>query len=204
MAVAIFTLVLSACGSPKYQYLKSSADNTFVRVPSKWTLYDEDALLETSDKSEEAKAAFKARSWSVAFDGSPKPTLDHVLGTGTYPSGLAQARRLQAEERDAFSLADLRTLFLPFDPLGDEPQKAGQVEVLSAREVRRAGGLHGIELLLNLKAADGTWMKWRQIALTDASVSKVHALVISCSTACYETNEGEIDSIIDSWKVTER
>ena len=83
-------------------------------------------------------------------------------------------------------------------------QDAGQVEVLDAKEVRRDGGLHGSELLLNLKGTDGPPLKWRQVALTDATVSKVHVLVITCDDACYSANEGVIDNIIDSWKVKER
>ena len=202
--MAIFAMVLAACGSPKYHYLKSTADRTFVRVPSKWTIFDEDDLLDTSDKSDEAKDEFKGRSWSVAFDASPKPSIDHILGKSGHPSGLVQVRTLSESERDAFSLADLRSLLLPWDPLSAEPQDAGQVEVLDAKEVRRDGGLHGSELLLNLKGTDGTPLKWRQIALTDATVSKVHVLVISCDDACYTANEGVIDNIIDSWKVKER
>ena len=204
VGVAVCAVILASCGSPKYTYLKSSADNTFIRVPSTWTVYDEHQLLRVSDKSEESLAAFKARSWSVGFDASTKPTVDHVLGTSTHPSGLVQVRSLLPEERDGFSLASLRTLFLPFDPLAGEPQKDGRVEVLAANEVRRDAGLHGSDLLLNLKSADGSLMKWRQVALTDSLVSKVHVLVISCSAECYAANVGEIDNIVESWKVTER
>lgn len=205
MVVAtVFAMVSTGCGAPKYHYLKSTADHTFVRVPSNWTIFNEDDLLQTSDKSDEAKNAFKGRSWSVAFDASPKPSIDHILGKSGHPSGLVQVRTLSESERDAFSLADLRSLLLPWDPLSSAPQDAGQVEVLNAKEVRRPGGLHGSELLLNLKGTAGPPLKWHQIALTDATVSKVHVLVISCDDTCYTANEGVINTIIDSWKVTER
>jgi len=204
VAVTVFTMVSAACGAPRYHYLKSTTDHTFVRVPSSWTIFDEDDLLKTSDKSDEAKNAFKGRSWSVAFDASPKPSIGHILGKSGHPSGLVQVRTLSESERDAFSLADLRSLLLPWDPLSAEPQDAGQVEVLNAKEVRRPGGLHGSELLLNLKGTGGSQLKWHQIALTDAAVRKVHVLVISCDDACYTANEGVIKTIIDSWKVTER
>lgn len=196
--------MLSACGSPKYHYVKSTSDRTFMRVPSKWTLYDEDALLEASDDSTESKQQFKRLTWSVAFDASPKPSLDHVLSQSAHPSGLVQVRTLLPEQRDTFKLADLRSLLLPFDPLSDEAQTAGDVEVLDLKEVTRPGGLHGSELLLNIKSADGDLLKWRQIAVTDAAVSKVHVLAISCDDKCYAANEGVIDKVIASWKVKER
>ena len=202
--IAVCALAIAACGGPKYHYVKSSSDQTFVRLPQEWTLYDEDELLKVSDESPEAKAQFKQLSWSVAFDAAPKPSLDHVLSDAGHPTGLLQVRTLLPEQRDTFSLADLRTLLLPFDPLAEEAQAAGEVEVLEVREVRRSGGLHGTDLLLNLKTDSGERVKWRQVALVDGAVRKVHVLAVSCKTECYDENEEVIDKVITSWKVKER
>ena len=197
-------LVLAACGAPKYHYVKSTSDRTFMRVPSQWTLFDEDDLLESSNQSTEAKEQFKKLSWSVAFDASPKPSLDHILSGADHPTGLAQVRTLLPAERDSFSLADLRSLLLPVDPLSDEARLAGDVEVLEANELKLDGGFHGSELVLNLKSSEGDLVKWRQVAVLDATVKKVHVLALSCDAECYIANEKVIDNIIDSWKVTER
>lgn len=194
-------VLLGGCGSPNYHYVKSTSNRTYMRVPAKWTLYDEDDLLESSEDSAEAKAQFKRLTWSVAFDADPSPSLEHILAQSDHPSGLVQVRTLTPMQRDAFSLSDLRRLLLPFDPLSDDAQASGEVEVLDAKEVQREGGLHGWEFLLNLPGEDGDYVKWRQIALTDASVSKVHVLAISCDAECYDANEGTIDKIVDSWKV---
>lgn len=197
-------IVLAACGSPKYHYVKSTSNSTFMRVPSQWTLYDEDDLLESSEQSMESKEQFKRLSWSVAFDASPKPSLDHVLSGSDHPTGLVQVRTLLPAERDAFSLSDLRSLLLPVDPLSDEAQLAGDVEVLETKEVMLDGTFHGSEMLLNLKSSEGDVVKWRQIAVVDAEVKKVHVLALSCDAECYVANETVIDNIIGSWKVKER
>lgn len=202
--VALGALALSACGGPKYHYVKSSSDRTFVRLPERWTLFDEDELLETSNESPEAKAEFKRRSWSVAFDAAPRPSLDHLLTDARHPAGLVQVRELLPQQRDSFSLAELRTEVLGFDPLAAEVQEAGGVEVLEAEEVRRPGGYHGSELLVNLKTEAGELVKWRQVALVDSGVRKVHVLAIGCDTACYNANEDVIDKVISSWKVEDR
>ncbi|MFP5376649.1 MAG: hypothetical protein ACLGIO_07710 [Acidimicrobiia bacterium] len=199
---AALALALGACGAPRYHYVKSTSDRTFVRVPSDWTLYDEDELLASSEESPESKEQFKELSWSVAFDASPKPSLDHVLSVADHPTGLVQVRRLLPGQRDTFSLSDLRSLLLSFDPLSAEARLQGDVEVLESREVNR-GHLNGSELLLNLKTSDGL-VKWRQIALVDAALTRVHVLAISCDDECYAANEGEIDKVVDSWKVRER
>lgn len=203
LAVAAGVL-LAACGSPSYHYVKSSSNRTYVRVPSDWTLYDEDELLDSSEESEESKEQFKELSWSVAFDASPKPSLDHILTVSSHPTGLVQVRTLLPQQRDTFSLSDLRSILLRFDPLSEEAQLGGEVEVLENEDVDRPGGYHGSEMLLNLTTPEGDRVKWRQIALVDAKVSKVHVLAISCDADCYAENEDVIDKIIDSWKVKER
>jgi len=202
--VAAALVVLAACGAPEYRYVKSTSDRTYFRIPSHWTLFDEDELLRSSDQSAEAKNQFKRLTWSVAFDGSGEPSLEHILSESEHPSGLVQVRTLLPEQRDAFRLADLRSLLLPFDPLSEEAQTTGDVEVLRIRDVRRPGGLHGSELLMNLKSDSGKILKWRQVALTDANVSKIHVLAISCGDECYTANEDVIGKVIDSWKVKER
>lgn len=198
------SIVLVACGSPRYHYVKSTSDRTFMRVPFDWTLYDEDELLKASDDSNEAKAQFKKLTWSVAFDAAPDPSLEHILSPSDHPTGLVQVRTLLPEQRDGFSLSDLRSLLLSFDPLTEDAQSGGDVEVLESKELTRDGGLHGNEMLLNLKTGDGDVVKWRQVALVDAGVSKVHVLAISCNTECYSANEGVIDKIVASWKVKTR
>lgn len=198
--VAACGLALVGCGSPRYHYVKSTSDRTFVRVPSDWTLFDEDDLLAASDESTESKEQFKELTWSVAFDASPRPSLDHILTVSDHPTGLVQVRTLLPAQRDAFSLADLRSLLLRFDPLSEEAQLNGEVEVLDTREVEQ-DGLHGSELLLNLKTPEGDLVKWRQVALVDAAVSKVHVLAVSCDEECYTANEKVIDTVVDSWKV---
>ena len=196
-------VVLAGCGGPRYHYVKSSSNRTYVRVPSKWTLYDEDAILSSTDQSDEAKAQFKRLSWSVAFDASPRPSLDHLLSGSDHPTGLVQVRTLLPSERDEFSLSDLRSLLLPVDPLSNEAQLSGDVEVLESKDIKQEG-LHGSELLLNLRTPEGDVVKWRQVALLDPAVRKVHVLAISCDTECYAANEDVIDSVVDSWKVKER
>jgi hypothetical protein len=196
-------VLLAACGGARYHYVKSSSNQTYMRVPSKWTLYDEDELLDNSEQSDEAKQQFKRLSWSVAFDASPRPSLDHLLSGSDHPTGLVQVRTLLPSERDSFSLADLRSLLLPVDPLSDEAQLSGDVEVLETNDVTR-DGMHGSEMLLNLKTPEGDLVKWRQIAVVDSAVKKVHVLAVSCDAECYTANEDVITKVIDSWKVKER
>jgi hypothetical protein len=202
LTAATSFLGVAACGSPKYHYVKSTTERTFVRVPRDWTLFDEDQLLTSSDESAEGRAELKRLTWRVAFDAAPRPSADHILSVSDHPTGLVLVHNLLPEQRDRFSLSDLRSVLLRFDPLED--QQDLDVEVLASREVERPGGLHGNELLLNLRTADGKVLKWRQIALVDAALRKIHVLAISCEADCYDGNERVINQVIASWKVKER
>ncbi|HET7487081.1 MAG TPA: hypothetical protein VFJ85_04075 [Acidimicrobiales bacterium] len=205
LGLLVASLVLAACGSPNYHYLSSRSDSNWVRVPADWKLYDEDVLLTLSDDSTEQKAETKRLTWSWAFDADPKPSLKHVLGVVAlnHPWGIVQARTLKPDQRDTMSLAGLRSIFLGFDPLSDEALKSGEVEVVQGHQIIGPGKLHGMELLLNLKT-DAGWVKWRQVALADGILDKVHVLAISCSDKCYFENKAQIDKIVASWKVKER
>lgn len=200
--VAATVLLTTACGSPKYHYVKNSSERTYVKVPEQWALFDEDQIATDLDESREAKDLYKKLTWSVGFDAAPQPSARNVLSiSADHPKGLVQVRTLLPEQRDRFSLSSLRSILLDLDPLGDD--QAG-VEVLASRDVQRPGGLHGNEFLVNLTTPEGTRVKWRQIALVDSEVRKVHLLAISCDDDCYAANEKVIDEVISSWQVKER
>jgi hypothetical protein len=199
--LAAAALAGAACGAPRYHYVKSSTERTYVQVPRDWTLYDEDELVTGLEESDEAKDQYKRLTWSVAFDAAPRPSLDHILSVTEHPTGLVQVRTLLPEERDQFSLSTLRAILLDFDPR--EGGQQSDVEVVASRDIERPGGLHGNELLINVRTPVGKLLKWRQIALVDGSVRKVHVLAISCDADCYADNEKVINQIMSSWKVKE-
>lgn len=201
--IMVAALALASCGSSDYRYVKSSSDKTFFRVPHEWKIFDEDQVLQNSDDSEEAKTSFKQNSWSVGFDGSPKPSVKNVLSAASHPTGLVQVRSLAPAERDTFSQSSLRALLLPFDPLSPEAAQAGDVEVIGSREVDQEG-YHGNELLVNLRTKEGGVIKWRQIAMVDSKVSRAHVLAITCNVDCYEQHEDVIETVISSWTVKEK
>ena len=43
-----------------------------------------------------------------------------------------------------------------------------------------------------------------QVAVFDQATSKLYAISIYCSTACYDKYESKIDTVIDSWTVKDK
>lgn len=194
-------LVLAACGSSGYHYVKSSEDRTFFKVPADWELYDNEALLDAarSDLSDAELDEVRQTQWATVFDGHPTPALAHVANKAPgYPVGRAIVQDLSPESADGVSLMSLRNLFYEIDTKLEEET----AEVISYEPVERDGGFHGSHLVARLTTASGDIVV-NQIALLDQATTKVYALAVACSVKCYDDNESEIEQVMDSWTVEE-
>jgi len=192
--------LLAGCANSGYDYIKSSSDRTYFKVPSKWTLYDEKDLADrfNGDLTDSQRQQLLDDTWRVAFDASPKPTLRHLLETNAKdPSGVALVRSLTFDDADSVSLGALRNYF--FDV--DTAMQDGTGDVVSYEDLKLDGGFRGSHLVANLTMADGGVMTIDQTVLLDQGTTKVYALIVSCSSDCYEHNSKQIKQVVDSWTV---
>jgi hypothetical protein len=190
---------LAACAGTGYQYVKSSENNTYFKVPDGWKLYDEDTVLNalkstlSSDEIDQARET----SWTTIFDASPDPSLQHVANSGApYPVGRAIVQTLSPDSADSVSLQSLRNLFFDVDTALDN----GTAHVSSYDLVEFDGGFHGSHLVARINTKKGS-VTFNQVAVIDQASSKVYAISVSCSTGCYDKYESKIDNVIDSWTV---
>lgn len=203
----LLTAVLGACGESEYRYISSSAENTHLRVPSDWRIFEEDEFFaQIDDLSPQQLRLQKARQWVVAFDSAPKPSLDHITIPGQHPAGMVRVRSLGEEDHDVVSLKVLRSfLFSGNDPLELAASGDPNVEVLASEDVTRPGGLRGIHLVVNLRGATGQeFVTTNYVALTDNATSRIYLLFVGCRASCYEQHKDQIEGIVDSWTVRER
>ncbi|HET9900589.1 MAG TPA: hypothetical protein VFR46_05930, partial [Actinomycetes bacterium] len=65
-------VVLTACGSSEYHYVKNSGDNVFFKVPTSWSQVDQGSLEEEVNGDPDSATAQVAREqqWVVAYDAS--------------------------------------------------------------------------------------------------------------------------------------
>jgi hypothetical protein len=199
--------LLGACGESEYRYISNSAENTHLRVPSDWRIFEEDEFFaQVEDLSPQQLQVQKARQWIVAFDSAPKPSLEHISIPGQHPAGMVRVRGLGEQDHDIVSLKVLRSfLFSGTDPLELAASGDPNVEVLSNEDVTRPGGLRGIHLVVNLRGATGQeFVTTNYVALTDTATSRLYLLFIGCRATCYEQHKSQIESIVESWTVRER
>ena len=110
-------VVLTACGSSEYHYVKNSGDNVYFKVPTSWSQVDQGSLEEEVNGDPDSATAQVAREqqWVVAYDASADPSVEHVLSvdTPTDPTVFARVSQLSPEQLSQVSLDSLRNLFLP-------------------------------------------------------------------------------------------
>lgn len=202
--VALAAAVLVAgCSGSDYHYVKSSEDKTYFKVPHRWALFDEDAIIERlgADLTETERDTELDQTWRVAFDAAPRPTLRHLGETAaSHPWGLAVVRNLTFEAADEMSNAALRNYFFDVDTALQND--AGDISVYE--ELQLDGGFRGVHLVATLEREDGRSITIDQTALVDQATTKVYALVVSCSDVCYDENRAEIREIVESWTVRDK
>lgn len=194
----LLALVAAGCASD-YHYVKSSEDRTYFRVPKRWTLFDEKAIMDRlgTDLTEAQRATELEQTWRVAFDAAPNPSLEHLAGTVDHPSGIALVRRLSFDMADSISLNALRNYFFDIDSALQNDQGT----LTSYDELQLDGGFRGIHLVADLEVGARGTITIDQTTLVDQATTKVYALLISCSSRCFERNRGEIEKVVESWTV---
>ncbi|MFP5318967.1 MAG: hypothetical protein ACLGI2_11830 [Acidimicrobiia bacterium] len=194
-------LLLSACAGSDYQYVKNSSEGAYFKVPKDWKVYDKDDIVEASG-SRLSPSQEDTLRFMVAFDGDPRPSLEHDLQTATRPFGLARVRQLAPDERQQFSLIALRNEIVPIDQILEED--AGEIELLQEpKDIVTSEGFAGTRLVYRVTTTDGSFTV-DQTGLTDAQTRRVYFFIIGCESKCYDQNKRTITEIADSWTVKER
>lgn len=187
-------LLLGACTSSEFQYVRESRSNVVFKLPEQWQLYEADELLDSSGVQGESPESIL---WVVGFEGEPDSgAFDDLFGSGV-PVGMARIRLLtNQEERDRFSLSSLRNEYIPIDLI---EAQGSQVEVLSQEEVTLES-LHGVRQTFNIHTPNGV-NTFNKTALMDPNTTAVFLFIIGCESDCYETNQSVIDEVVSSYTI---
>lgn len=202
--VGLVGVVLVGCAGSGFQYVSNPDLGVFFKLPAQWTVMDEDDLTEREGRPSRRPFGSGGQDslWLVVFDAAPKPSLEHFLDEGsTHPAGLAQARLLEPEERDGFSLASLRNEVIPLDDLAESSQG---FRPLRQQDIELPDGTHGHRGVYLLSTRDGGSYTYDQTALVDATVRTAYVLAIGCGTDCYERHRDVIDTVVSSWTIKEQ
>jgi len=217
-------VLLSGCGDTKFQYVSNSSSNTYLKVPKEWKKFDQDALV-----GAELAAARDANQppslidvlvnrefqWRVAFDGDPKPSVDHTLSLATEPVVEVSVRELEPQEREQVSLAALRNVIIDYDEQKQMAQQAlsgASVGVntgattlfrpIDEEELNLPDGVRGVRLRYVLRpSASSPFYAFDQTTLVDAKAERLYVLLIRSGESQFLQNNGLFTEIAKSFTV---
>ncbi len=217
-------LVAGACSKSEFRYVSNSGINTYLKVPNAWKVYNHDDLV-----GAEINAARNANQpsslidvlinrqyqWRMAFDGDPRPSVEHTLSLAQEPVVEVSVRALDRDEHDQVSLASLRNVIVNYDEM-----KAQAQDELAGRSVGIAGestttfrpideeelnlpdGVRGVRLRYVLRPnATSPFYAFDQTTLVDAKAQRLYVLLIRSGEAQFLRNSQLFTEIARSFTV---
>lgn len=221
----LLALVLaSACSKSEFRYVSNGAIGTYLKVPAGWEVYDQDDLV--GAEVDAARLANQPTSlidvlvnrqfqWRMAFDGDPKPSVDHTLNLAEEPVVEVSVRALDRDERDQVSLAALRNVIVNYDEMKSQAQSStsgsgmglsGQssktFRPIDEEELNLPDGVRGVRLRYVLRPdASSPFYAFDQTTLVDAKAERLYVLLIRSGEAQFLRHNQLFTEIAESFTV---
>lgn len=198
--VVVLGAIAAGCSGSGYRYVTADTDNAFYKIPDGWELFDKDEVISALG-ARLSPSEDRGLRYLAAFDADPAPSADHDLQTASHPFGVVRVRQLDIEERDTYSLADLRNEVIPIDDILD--QELGEVEVVAGPEtITQEDGLRGTRIVYTVHGSTISFTV-DQTGLVDPSTNNVYFFIVGCDADCFAANQRVITEVADSWTVKE-
>lgn len=205
------SLFLASCGTGGYIYINhvnSSGGDSYFKVPSSWTVFDQSQILKaTSAQLPLASVrALESQSWSTIFSGMSGAKFQSGRGLSSpVPFGITQQLELTPSQSSSVTVASLRQVLLPSDPLSFGTSTPGLTyQVLSYKEFKNPGGLQGSTMEVKIIGSSGKISVLDQKAMLDAHKTWVYFIGVGCTDTCFYANRSAIEQVVNSWNVKER
>jgi hypothetical protein len=197
--------LLGACGSDKWTYVDNGTENTYIRVPHEWKVFN-------INKDGDRPSAFPdtvESVWHVAFDASEKPSLENTGALDALPPasvdkpvGQLQIFQVTGSFNQELSLTTARSSALGIDPLGVPDEVKDLVEIVTYTPIAH-DGLQGSRVIYNLHNEGEPWQTVDATTLFDQSRNRFYVLRLGCTSECFRNNQQAINEIATSWKVVQ-
>ena len=205
VGVALIALAAAVAGGAcslersGYQFVRSPSTGTYLKVPDKWTVYNQKAIEASiaDDQSADGPDHHRFPFISV-FDATPNSELDFDVFTDS-PMGVVRVRELTDEERDGVSFATARDELFPLN----DAFQSGQLPVKKAVEVNQSSAQGQRIVFTYVDEETGTTSTIDQTVLVDHDKNRLYLLVVGCEAKCYEKHRKEIETVVSSLTIKE-
>jgi hypothetical protein len=223
-AVVLCVAVAGACSKSEFRYVSNSSINTYLKVPADWEVYEHDDLVDAEISA--ARQANQPSSlidvlinrqfqWRMAFDGDPRPSVEHTLSLAEEPVVEVSVRVLDPDEHDQVSLAALRNVIVNYDEMKAQAQQdltgrgvgiAGESTTtfrpIDEAELHYDDGVRGIRLRYVLRPnAQSPFYAFDQTTLVDSKAERLYVLLIRSGEAQFLQNNRLFTEIAKSFTV---
>ena len=217
-------VLAAACGKSEFRYVSNSSINTYLKVPNDWKVYTHDDLV--GAEIDAARLANQPTSlidvlvnrefqWRMAFDGDPRPSVEHTLELVEEPVVEVSVRALDQDEHDQVSLAALRNVIVNYDELkqqaaadltgrgvGIAGESTSTFRPIDEEELHLDGGIRGIRLRYVLRPnPNSPFYAFDQTTLVDAKAERLYVLLIRSGEAQFLRHNELFNEIARSFTV---
>ena len=223
-AVLLALVVAGACSNSEFRYVSNGDIGTYLKVPAEWEVYDHDDLV--GAEVDAARQANQPSSlidvlvnrqfqWRMAFDGDPKPSVEHTLSLAEEPVVEVSVRALDQDEHDQVSLAALRNVIVNYDEMKAEAQSnltgrgvgvSGQststFRPIDEEELHLPDGVRGVRLRYVLRPDPSSpFYAFDQTTLVDSKAERLYVLLIRSGEAQFLRDNQLFTEIAKSFTV---
>ncbi len=186
--------LLAGCGTSAI-YIGTTTQEMFYKLPNGWKVYNEKTLEHDGVITGSGPLFESIATSDRSIDPSTVPAASH----GPWAEAVVASLSSTAQQQVSFS--SLNDIFVPVDQLNQQAQ--GSVSELAQPQLVVRGGLRGTRIEFQVPSQTGM-MSFVQEALVNSPSDKIWALIVGCSSACFNANQSEINNIIDSWTVLDK
>ena len=194
-------MVLSACGPSSHRFLANRDEKVYLRVPSTW----HDVQLSDSIKDPVLQATSDAKVLSKAVVSPQKDAAEQADLDGESPIATMTVYETKGAFNQQLSASLARRVvgLVSFDPLLPSADDEGLSEVLDFDANPTNAKVNGSRVVYRVRSdKTSDWLLTVNLStFFDESESRLYALEVICSPTCYEKSAGEIDKIVNSWRI---
>ncbi len=195
-------MVLVACGPSSNRYLANRDEKVYLRVPSGW----HDVLLNDTVKDHLTEATSDAKVISKSVVSPQKGAVDQGALDFESPIATMTVYETKGELNQNMSASLARKIGLvSYDPVlpGTDSKDLSEVIDFNPSPTNAKSKVSGSRVVY--RARTDPKLDW-QVTVNlstyfDPSHSRLYALEVTCSTTCYDKAAGDIDKVVNSWRI---
>jgi hypothetical protein len=199
--VAAALLVLTACGPSGHRFLANQKEQVYLRVPTSW----HDVTLSDSVKDPLLQATSDAKIISKEIVSLQKNVVEQkdLDGQTAFATMTVYETTGAFNQQMSASMARKAAGLAAFDPMLPTTADDGLSEVIAFDPNPTNAKFSGSRVVYRVrsKKTDDWALTVNLSTFFNPSKSRLYALEVVCSPACYDKVSSQIDKIVSSWRI---